>query len=422
MAASLGVRTQGTLQVPDENASLEVSVRLPEKLLDVTLLEPGYSQQTVVFYLPVSGTITKVRLCCVEDDIQVTVFFKADELGLAMRKGAYHLKEVYWLGQLPRGRVLEAPFFSIPPSREMPCVSQNGTGLGGHISFLHYLAWLDPVSRDKVCRKHDTSFCKAVEAAPGLRSALRAKDILSRTPLEAMLSQEESAVRPDELSDLLAAYAHDAAVCKQLKDVVALEQCIDCLVRCLPMMREKALDFSPVWDILETCAHVTVVESVPSTIAHESASNLWLGFKTFVDDGSKTQWLSEEEVRMEIAGGSRYNLMRFCLRDLYARRGQGTQAILKPGKGGDVQMDSVPEKTKLGKFVPWDFIVEEMPAEKFGMPLARAATNHRTPMIHLEEILYDRSGGAYGCGPSRPGSIPAFGGFSRRDQYGQQGL
>ena len=39
-----------------------------------------------------------------------------------------------------------------------------------------------------------------------------------------------------------------------------------------------------------------------------------------------------------------------------------------------------------------------------------------------KEILYDRSGGAYGCGPSRPGSIPAFGGFSRRDQYGQQGL
>ena len=293
--------------------------------------------------------------------------------------------QVYWLGHLPRGRVLEAPFFSTPPSCAMPCVSQNGTGLGGHVSFLHHLAWLDPVSRDKVCRKHGTSFCKAVKAAPGLRSALRARDILGRTPLEAMLSQdlEESAtVRPNELHDLLAAYAYDAAVCKQLKDVVALEQCLDCLVRCLPKMREKALDFSPVWDILETCAHVTVVESVPSTIAAETASNLWLGFKTFVDDGSKTQWLSEEEVRKESAGGSRYNLMRFSLRDLYAERQQGTQAILKPGdKEGST--DSVPEKVERDRFVPWDFIVEEMPAEKFSMPLARAATNHRTPLIHL---------------------------------------
>ena len=216
------------------------------------------SCQTVTFSLPVSGPLERVEFCTVlgpqspveghANDVHVKVncVFLATQLSEEGRE--YRLLWSCWMADLPRARVRDVfPVFTSPPEGGRSCwISHGGPLLGCFVSYLQHMVWVGASGR----RMADfAGFEHAVQTWPRLRAALRARDLLGRAPLDALLW--EPGVAAEDEKDMLRACLYDAKECYEEKNRIALEAVLTGLVASLPRIRDLQINASSVWEALE---------------------------------------------------------------------------------------------------------------------------------------------------------------------------
>ena len=377
---------------------LQLAVQLGPKTLAATLVtlpaagdsiqgtvEPK-ADSSVVFYIPVPGRLEAVQARVVplpgsEPEVELSCVFKLSDRDLGGASGSvYRLRWVSWLSDLPRGRV------DVPhglPSLES---GRLNSGLGSHrlgpfLSYMHHLAGAGNVRRQELHRQHGTQgFLATVQKWPVQRAALRIYDFLGRTPLEVLLSEE--APRPEDLSDMLEAYLHDAEESVGCGDLSALACNLECLVRCLPRIKELNMAADLVWKALDLYACTRTAASDVGISAAQHLAPVGGGFwrpKRCTFTARDVPVPSQEKRESE-----RFHLLRCSVPSLFDSVPSGVFSKLLPASA-EVQQEVSQVKTvaPLLPFVPWETILEQMPKRFFAMPLARAAVEHRRPTAIL---------------------------------------
>ena len=374
-----------------DDIEIELAVHLKHKTLAVTLVPPVPTADSdaeppasdkVVFFIPVTGqleevTAQPVRFQGREPEVAVTSLFVQSDLDLGGDLGSvYRLRWLSWLSDLPRGRV-DMSHALPPPDIGRLHYGFGGPRLGCYLSYMHHLAGAGAVNRQELYHTHGAhGFLAAVRQWPVQRGALRIRDLLGRTPLEVLLSDE--APRPEDLSDLLEAYLHDASECARCGDLKALDCNLECQVRCLPRIRQLNMAAETVWKALDLYGfRPTGVEAVGiSAVQHLSPvpRRFWR---------PQLSTLVVEDVHVPFSNkrdGERYDLWRCSVPNLFDAVPTGVFLRLLPscyrGEGSKAEDMAAPLPST---HVPWTTIIALMPKPFFAMPLARAAIEHRRP-------------------------------------------
>lgn len=281
------------------------------------------------------------------------------------------------MDHLPSSRQREGKQW-VEPDPEVPwTLSTSGPKMGMYLSFLHHMVWVDPEERDRLRKTHGTTFEGSVRSVPGLRAALRACDLLNRTPLQVLLA--ESPVRQEDLTDLLKAYEYDAACSHSLKDLNALDATLGCLMQCLPLMAKRGLDLEPIWDILARFSGVVIREHVPMSLARQCSPRLRaFAFPKDTFVGRPDQVHSAGIVPEGSEEAQKFDLVRFCIPNMFEEIWTAKCCTVENQK----EAVAKPER-----FVPWEALLDVMPPAKFAMPLACAAASHRMPVGLLVGLL-----------------------------------
>ena len=350
--------------------------------------EPGDQETTrpeVTFFLPVPGPLERVEFCTVlgpqrpeggyADNVHVKVncVYLAWQLTEGGRK--YRLLWSCWMVKLPRARVRDVfPVFTAPPEGGSSCwIGHGGPLLGCFVSYLHHMVWVGAPGRRT---EHFAGFEHAVQTWPRLRTALRARDLLGRTPLDALLV--DRGVAAEDVKDMLRACLHDAKKCCEERNPVALEAILTNLVASLPRIRDLKINANTVWEALDRYGYLPTVHNDESLeTAIKSGANM-AGRRSPTFTSRLMLMLSKPG--KEDDSSDRFKLMRCLVPDMFTPRLIAPPLALMPtSEEGQNSEPHVQTEGIKAPFVPWEEMLATMPSDYFSMPLARAAAEHQRP-------------------------------------------